>query len=287
MLRVFIRFALCAAICFVPLAGEAQRAGDEGIGRYPIQLVDRPLTLPRQTLEISAPLGINLSTGSGGEPTFLNPSIAYGVSDRLTIGIRHLLGLCFTGKDGNCPEFYNDLGFTALYSLVQAGRLQIASGAALDFAPIVDPTSTSGEIRLPIKFGGGFLAFVLSPSLSFGLNQRDGGPKRYPVAFNAGTYDLVVPTETAPNREVLRIPLTFQMQLERGPALIVGASVDGMLNPPEGTFSDVYRIPVMVGLLFTPTRFLDLGAALTFPDLLGQDATADDRFLTAFATLRI
>jgi hypothetical protein len=283
-MRAFIRFALCAAICFVPLAGEAQRAGDDGM---PIQLVDRPLTLPRETLELSAPLGINLSTGSGGEPTYLNPSIAYGVSDQLTIGIRHLLGLCLSGKDGKCPEFYNDLGFTLLYSLVQAGRLHVAFGAALDVAPIVDPTSTSGEFRLPIKFGNEFLALVLSPSLSFGLTHRDSGTKRYPIAFNAGTYDVVVPAETAPNREVLRIPLTFQMQLERGPALLVGASVDGMLNPPVGTFSDVYRIPVMVGLLFTPARFLDLGAALTFSDLLGQEATADHRFLTAFATLRI
>jgi hypothetical protein len=43
----------------------------------------------------------------------------------------------------------------------------------------------------------------------------------------------------------------------------------------------------MFGLVFSPMRYLDLGAALTFPDLLGQDATADDRFLSAFATLRI
>jgi hypothetical protein len=43
----------------------------------------------------------------------------------------------------------------------------------------------------------------------------------------------------------------------------------------------------MFGLIFSPWQFLDVGAALTFPDLLGQDATADDRFLSAFATLRI
>jgi hypothetical protein len=278
--------------CSAPIAASGQSFGsgvgsDAALGQYPILLAARPLTLPHGVLEISAPLGVSLSSGAGGEPTFLNPSIAYGVSDQLTVGIRHLLGLCFSGTDGNCPEFYNDLGLTALYSLIRAGRLHVAAGAALDFAPIVDPATASGEIRLPIKFSSGLIALVLSPTLNFGLNERDDGLKRYGVAFNVGTYDVIIPAEAVPNREVLRIPLTLQMQLERGPAFLAGASVDGELDPLVGNFSDVYRIPVMFGLLFSPTRFLDLGAALTFPDLLGQDATADDRFLSAFAALRI
>jgi hypothetical protein len=283
-----IRLALCVVVCSAPIAASGQPpAIDPATGEYPVLLVDRPLTLPRGVLEIWAPLGISLSTGSLGEPTFLNPSISYGLSDRLTVGIRHYLGICFSGSDGNCPEFYNDLSLTALYSMIRAGRLHVAAGAALDFAPIVDPTAMSGELRLPVKFGGGLLALVLSPTLSFGLNERSDGRKRYGVAFNAGTYDVIIPAEAVPNREVLRIPLTFQLQMERGPAFLVGASVDGELDPLVGSFSDVYRIPVLFGLVYSPRRFLDLGAALTFPDLLGQSATADDRFLSAFATLRI
>jgi hypothetical protein len=292
MLRGRIRLALCLVVCSAPLAASGQSSGsgfggDSALGEYPVLIVDRPLTLPQGVLEISAPLGVSLSTGAGGEPTFLNPSISYGFSDQLTVGIRHFLGLCFSGEEGNCPEFYNDLGVTALYSLIQAGRLHVAAGAALNFAPIVDPTAVSGELRLPIKFGGGLLALVLNPTLNFGLNERDEGRKLYGVSFNAGTYELVIPAEAVPNREVIRIPLTLQVQLERGPAFLAGASVDGELDPLVGSFSDVYRIPVMFGLAYTPLRFLDLGVALTFPDLLGQDATADDRFLTAFAALRI
>jgi hypothetical protein len=288
MRRGCVRLALFVVVCSAPIAAHGQGYGDDrALGDYPILLVDRPLTLPQGVLEISAPLGVSLSTGAGGEPTFLNPSIAYGVTNELTVGIRHSLGLCFSGEDGNCPEFYNDLGLTGLYSLVRAGRLHIAAGAALNFAPIVDPTAVSGEIRLPIKFGGGLLALVLSPTLNFGLNERNDGRKLYGVAFNVGTYDLTIPAEAVPNREVVRIPLTFQLQMERGPAFIAGMSVDGELDPLVGSFSDVYRIPVMFGLVYSPMRFLDLGAALTFPDLLGQDATADDRFLTAFAALRI
>jgi hypothetical protein len=292
MRRGGIRLALCAAVCATPFAAAAQGfdghdGSETGLGDYPVHLADRPLTVPQGVLEITAPLGVSLSTGEGGEPTFLNPSITYGFSDRLTLGIRHSLGLCFSGEDGNCPEFYNDLGLTALYSLIQAGRLHVAAGATLALAPIVDPTAVSGELRVPIKFGGGRFALVLSPTLSFGLNERDGGRKLYAVSFNAGTYDVTVPAVAVPNREVLRLPLTFQIQLERGPALLAGASVDGELDPLEGSFSDVYRVPVMFGLLFSPMPFLDVGAALTFPDLLGQDATADDRFLSAFAALRI
>jgi hypothetical protein len=293
MRREWIRLALCVAACSAPIAASGQSlgssyGGDTAAAQYPISVVDRPLTLPHGILEITAPLGVSLSTGAGGKPTFLNPSISYGVSDELTVGIRHFLGLCFSGKDGNCPDFYNDLSLDVLYALIRAGRLQIAAGAALNFAPITDPTAVSGELRLPIKFGSSLLALVLSPTLNFGLNERDaGGRKRYGVAFNAGTYDVIIPAEVVPNREVLRIPLTFQLQMQRGPVFIAGASVDGALDPPVGGFSDVYRIPVMLGVIFSPWRFFDLGAALTFPDLLGQDATADDRFLSAFATLRI
>ncbi len=293
-MRRWIRFACCAAICSAPLASTGQDFGASDsaspIERFPAAVVARPLTLPSGALEIWVPLGVSLSNGAGGKPTFMNPSISYGVSDRLTVGVRHLLGMCFSGKDGNCPKFYNDLGVDALYALFRSERLEVAGGGAVSLAPIVNPTAVTAEVRLPIKIRGGPLALVLSPTLNFGLNQRGASPssrKRYGVAFNAGTYDVVIPAETAPNREVLRIPLTVQVQMTPNVALLAGTSVDGVLNPPTGSFSDVYRIPLMAGLVFVPTSFVDLGAALTFPDLLGKDGTADNRFLSAFVTLRI
>jgi hypothetical protein len=283
--------AWCAAICFAPLAADGQGLdGSAALDRHPAAVVDRPLTLPGGVLEIWAPLGINLSNGAGGEPTFFNPSFSYGASDVLTIGVRHLLGMCFSGEDGNCPKFYNDVSFDALYALFRTPRIEVAGGAALSLAPITGPTAVTAEARLPVKIRASPLALVLSPAVNFGLNERDVGPsarKRYGIAFNAGTYDVIIPAETAPNREVLRIPLTLQLQLRPDVALLAGASVDGALNPAVGSFGDVYRVPVMAGLIFVPGRFVDLGAALTFPDLLGKDGTADDRFLSAFVALRI
>jgi hypothetical protein len=291
MRRPWLPLACSAVICGAPLAASGQDYDSATPLEQPEAVVERTLTLPGGVLEITAPLGVSLSNGAGGKPTFLNPSISYGVSDQLTVGLRHLLGICFSGKDGNCPDFYNDLGVDALYALVRTSRLDIASGATLSLAPLTDPTAVTAEVRLPIKIRRSPLALVLSPTLNFGLNERGDGTaasrKRYGVAFNSGTYDLVIPAETAPNREVLRIPLTVQVQMRPDVALLVGASVDGMLNPPVGRFSDVYRVPVMAGLVFVPNRFLDLGATLTFPDLLGNDGTTDDRFLSAFVALRI
>ncbi len=283
--------AWCVAIYLHPLAAGAQGLdGGAALDRHPVAVVDRPLTLPAGVLEIWAPLGISLSNGAGGEPTYFNPSFSYGVSDVLTIGVRHLLGMCFSGKDGNCPEFYNDVGLDALYALIRSPRIEVAAGAGLSLAPITDPTAVTAEARLPIKIRGRPLALVLSPSLNFGLNERDvrsSSRKRYGITFNAGTYDVIIPAETAPNREVLRIPLTLQLQLRPELAFLAGASLDGALDPAVGSFGDVYRVPVMAGLVFAPVRFVDLGAALTFPDLLGKDGTADDRFLSAFVALRI
>jgi hypothetical protein len=72
-----------------------------------------------------------------------------------------------------------------------------------------------------------------------------------------------------------------------GTPALAGASLDGTLDPAEGSFGDVYRVPLMAGLVFAPVRSVDLGAALTFPNLAGKDGTADDRFLSAFVALRI
>jgi hypothetical protein len=291
MRRLWI-IAWCAAICLAPLAAHGQSLdGGAALDRHPVAVVDRPLTLPGGILEIWAPLGISLSNGAGGKPTFFNPSFSYGVSDVFTIGLRHLLGMCLSGSEGNCPKFYNDVSLDALYALIRTPRAEVAGGAALSLAPITDPTAVTAEVRLPIKVrAASAFALVLSPALNFGLNERDVGPsarKRYGVTFNAGTYDLITPAETAPNREVLRIPLTVQLQLRPELALLAGASVDGAFDPPVGSFGDVYRVPVMAGLVFVPGRFIDLGAALTFPDLLGKDGTADDRFLSAFVALRM
>lgn len=290
MRRPWTSLALCTALCSAPLAASGQDFGDSAPLEHPVAVVERPLTLPGGVLEIWVPLGLSLSNGAGGEPTFMNPSISYGVSDRLTVGLRHLLGLCFSGTDGNCPEFYNDVGVDALYSLIRTERLDLAGGATLSLAPITDPTAVTAEVRIPVKYGRGPLALVLSPTMNFGVNERDDSAtsrKRYGLAFSAGSYDVVIPAETAPNREVLRIPLTVQVQLRPEVALLAGASVDGALDPPVGSYGDVYRVPVMAGLVFVPSRFLDVGAALTFPDLLGKDGTADDRFLSGFVALRI
>ncbi len=290
MRRPSTSLALCAALAAAPFAASGQALGDSDPLDHPVAVVERPLTLQGGVLEIWVPLGLSLSNGAGGEPTFMNPSISYGVSDRFTIGLRHLLGLCFSGTDGNCPDFYNDVGVDALYSLVRTQRLDLAAGATLSLAPIADPTAVTAEVRIPLKYGRGPLALVLSPALNFGVNERDesaGARKRYGVAFNAGTYDVVIPAETAPNREVLRIPLTVQVQLRPEVALLAGASVDGALDPPVGSYGDVYRVPVMAGLVFVPSHFVDVGAALTFPDLLGNDGTSDDRFLSAFVALRM
>lgn len=286
-----IALACCAAVCCVPLTALGQADDVALLEEHPAAVVDRSLTLPAGLLEVWLPLGVSLSNGAGGEPTFLNPSISYGVSDGLTVGLRHLLGLCVSGTDGNCPEVYNDVGLDVLYAPVRSERLDVAGGVTVSLAPIADPTAVTAEVRLPIKLRRNPLAVVLSPSVNFGLNERDDGTpvvrKRYGVAFSAGTYDVVIPAETSANREVLRVPLTVQFQLRPEVALLAGASLDGALDPPVGNFGDAYRVPVMAGLVFVPGRFVDLGAALAFPDLLGKDGTADDRFLSVFAALRI
>lgn len=271
----------CVAVVLAAVAAPAWAV--EGV---PMRLVDRPITLPRGVVEAWVPVNVNLADGSEGEPTFLNPSVHYGVTDRLTVGLRHFLGVCVTGDDGGCPEVYDDASLDALYALARRGNLEIALGAALNVAPISDPTIWSADARIEAQLSSGPVAIAVSPTVGFALNDRDATSRRSAITFDLSVYDLVVPGTTAGNREVISVPVTVQVQVTDPLALFAGASLDGPLDPPTGDFSDAYTVPAAAGFLYAVTRDLELGASVTFPNLWGNDGTADERVASVFLGIR-
>jgi hypothetical protein len=250
------------------------------------EITRRPLTLAQGMYEIAAPVNFNLSDGSEGEPIFLNPSVMVGVSDRWTIGVRHFLGVCLGGEDNGCPDPYNDISFDSILSLGRTAGLDLALGFALNVAPIIDDTSLAGEGRLIFRAGGGAVAFTVAPTLNFGVNDRDGNSKRFGVGTNFGTYNVLVPEDVIPNREWLLVPATLQLQLGPTLGLAFSAAVNGPLNPEFGDFADYYTIPVGLAAVLAPMPSMDLGAAITFPQLLGEDEDADERYLSLFVAFR-
>lgn len=238
-------------------AAQAQRSRyDNTVDNWPEELVKRPLTLFEGLTEIEVPVAFNLSTGSAGKPVFIPLQLAYGVTDSFTLAITHQIGLCLGGSSNGCAKVYNDIGLEGLFSLAPSGPFQAALAAGVLLPSITDPFTAAAVVGFDTRYGSGPVALRIDPRLQIGLNQRDGTP-----------FSLTSPG-SPPNREVLRIPVTLQLQATPNVAFSLGSGIVGAVNPPVGTFSDNYAVPLSIGAAYTTSQ-LDVGAALTFTNLRG------------------
>jgi hypothetical protein len=294
MTRIRICAALAATLAALSTA-RAQSSSEDapilashGVADWPTEVTRRPLTLGAGMAELYVPLNFDISKGADGKPVTSNPSLYFGVTDRWMIGVRHMVGLCFSGTSNGCAKVYNDVSVDTLFSLGRAAGLDLGLGLAVNYAPI-DPAAWSGEARLVARAGGGAFAITVAPTINFGLNDRDTRPKLAAGTFDiGGTYNLVRAIPDTQNREIISVPGTLQLQL--GPALAVagGIAIEGPIDPSTGSFGDFYRIPVSVAVMITPIRWIDLGASLTWPDLLGKSTNNTDvRTIGVFAAFRI
>jgi len=258
---------------------------------WPTEIIRRPLTLARGMLELVVPLDVTLSARRAGEPVFLAPSLYYGVTDELTLGVRHFLGLCLSGSAHGCPKTYNDVGLEAIWRLRHEAGSDLAVAAALDASPISDPFTLSGEVRLIGRFGSP-ISLALAPALNFGFNERDAPlVKATAMAFPLATYPFGWVELSAGNREFLSLPVALTFQVTPVLAVSLAGALDGPLDPPTGDFGDFYRIPIGMAVVVSPTNLFDAGASFTFLNLLGKQLpggdAADQRGLQIFAALRI
>jgi hypothetical protein len=254
----------------VPPAGPLPAASSLDRASWPSEIVRRPLTLARGMLEVSAPLGINLSSDRVGSPVFLSPSLRYGLTDRLMLGVRHVLGLCLNGESNGCPDVYNDLGVQAVWQLLRFRGADVALAVALDAAPI-DPFLLSAEGRILARWSAGPFALFLAPALNVGLTHR-GGPaaKRVAVSLPLTTYAFGWLEQLPGNTEYVTLPATVQVQVIPSMVVAGGAAVNGALSAPGGDFSDHYTIPLGMAVVVTPSAALDVGASLTFTNVFGR-----------------
>ncbi len=208
---------------------------------------------------------MSLSAGAVGKPFSLAPSLYYGVSDKLTLGVSHDggtttfsprpapgAGICLAGKKNGCEKPYNNIGFDALFGLAQ-GKFSVAAHPGVDILRISDPLLVSlrlgvlGRYEVAPKF-----AIVFDPSLRLGLTKRDLGNKEF---LNVPVYAWIVAT----------------------PKVGVYATT-GIAGPTSG-FGDGYTIPVGAGATFASSEKLSIGADFLFTNLAGKGSSADGRAL--------
>src|SRR5690349_11749689 len=103
---------------------------------WPTELVKRPRTLPSGMLELAAPLGLDVSVASPGNPATVPVAAHVGLTDWLTLGVGHTRGFCAGDADGGCAAAYDDYRVEAFARFYAAGPLSAGYGAALAAASV-------------------------------------------------------------------------------------------------------------------------------------------------------
>jgi hypothetical protein len=274
--------AVLSLALHVAAAGGVEPASNAALdaprAAWPQELATRGAVLPRGMIELVLPAGINLTSDRFGDPIFLNPGVTIGVTDDLSLGIRHFLGICFKGVQNGCPQPYNDVGLETTWRAWRGSRAEVAVGLAVNVAPI-EPLTVSADARVQARWAGGPFAFALAPALSFGLNQRDvrTGGKRVPISFPLGTYSFGWYQDVTGNREILSVPAVVQVQVIPALAAAAGLAMIAPLDPLDGGPGDYVTFPFGAAVIVTPTGVLDVGVSFTFRNLFGSEKWPESR----------
>jgi hypothetical protein len=217
-------------------------------------------------------LGVNLGDGLAGEPISLMPNLYYSFTDRVQFGVVHDgpmnwqsrpgAGLCLSGKDGGCPKVYDNIGFDLMVGLAY-GKLHLSAHGSL-YVNSFDPMTTAltfgvaGKAHFNDK-----MALYFDPQVGIALSDR------------------------TLNEDALFVPLELQYQLSSPTQFKLLSGITGELSG----FGDTYEIPMGVGLMQNINENIDLGARLSFDNLLGKVAPgvgrADARSLGVLLNLRM
>ncbi len=241
---------------------------------WPKAVGDRPLTRAKGMIEIEVDVFVNMSKDGVAKPIAIAPDIWYGVSDTLTVGLTHNLGLCLTGTDSGCGKVYNDVGFAGALSVMRDAKMELAVAGGLDLA-VIDPLTLRLNIGADFKYQAGKITIWSYPRIGIGLNKREGA--------------LMIPGNT----ETLSLPvvLGFQATPELNVRLrtgIGGLGIGPEAGAPLDGFGDGFVIPLGIGALYAVSNKLDVGAEFFFPGIAGSDlATADNRALILTGNIRL
>ena len=264
-----------------PAGGETVGAEVSG-GMYtketwPKDIVARPLTLAKGMVEIRGDVFVNLSKELVGKPFAIAPDIYYGVSDKLSIGLTHGLGLCLAGSENGCGEVYNDVGLDVNLSALRDAKMDLALKVGLDLrgggAGPFDPMLLQAHLGAIFKYRIDKIAIYAEPTIGIGITERDG------------TDDGMGGTAGG-NKETIAVPVTLGFQATPELFAFLKTGIGGIVgpNPFSGGgalldgFADNYAIPIGVGALFAVSQKLDVGGEFLFPALAGSDiATSDAR----------
>lgn len=251
---------------------------------WPESWNQRPTTLAKGMIEIKADALANLGSDQVFKPFAISPDIYYGVSDTLSVGLTHGLGLCLTGEENGCEKIYNDIGLDALLNLSRNESMDISAHGGLVVSHLSDPLVATLKAGAQIKFVSGKLAIQADPALYIGITERDA----------------------ALNKEALAIPVTVSFQANQKLNAFARLNIGGIsavaIGDPTGGgaipldidgvgIGDAYMIGLGAGALYAVSNKVDIGGQFLLLALTGGDAImgtgTDARALVVNANYRM
>ena len=235
-------------------------------GRFPSQLIYRPMTPWAGRAELRTVGEVDVGNGHVGDPLRLAGSFAYGFGksddsySRLVhwgIALDTERGLCVSSSDGRCERRFDQVSADAIYvvgSAIHAEWLVKTGLATGPFAPFALGLRAGGAVKLLFDW----CAVQIDILAQVPVNHRDS----VPILFV--------------------IPAQLQIQLQARLAAYLLTGYRGVLV--SGQDADV-TIPAGVGLLLG-SRWFDVGAEWRFPRMLGTSRTWNERSLFITVALR-
>jgi len=260
------RRCLLAVLLLSPLLASPARASSGEWDGYPLQVIDRPLSLPQGMAQATPGISLNLGSGSALQPSYPGVSVSYGATNDLTLS--GALDLCVNGG-GACAGAANDAGVLGTYTFDKSGPSAMAFTLGFNF------TAFSPKIELAIPAGvlfrytvaPGLFAVLVNPQFSIALTDRTT------VQFDSFTAPFAFQLQATPHMMV-QATLAFTLPVDQPEPLTADKTLFGAVG---------------AGAIWSITNLLDVGCAFAFTNLLGKGPTQgpDGRTLNLFVAWRL
>lgn len=201
---------------------------------WPLAVIERPLTLTRNMLELSGnTVRLDMSNEEFGRPLSIAPDLHFGITSRFTFGIVHDVGVCVLGGCG-----YADGGVALRIRAYEGTKFSVAVTGKVtgDLSAFGTTAGLLARVRL------GQSALVLAPAVYAGLHGDPGRGNGF------------------------EIPVHFQLQLGKR---IMGYVATGLTEAEFADFGSTAKVPLGFGGSLTLSSRLDLGGELYIRNYVG------------------
>jgi hypothetical protein len=243
-MKLMLMITIVTASAGIALADPpAATAPLDPVTTWTAALTERPLTLPAGLFEASVESSTLFYPGVPTQTGF-DVSAAFGVTDRLTIGIDHVC----TSPSDNCSGH-------AAYSLTRSHGFEVAALVGVETYGSDSDIRWEGRLGAAFKFRSGRFALVVAPQVDI----------------------LLVPYYGAAT-DVANVSATLEYQATPTIAPYLRTGVNNILF--EGSPLAWSSVPFAAGALINVARNVDVGVELARPFAAGPAAT----FLAPYPT---